>query len=181
MSRIGKQPVQLPDGVNVNCVDNELFVQGKCGKLSIKIPSLLSVNIDSTSKTLVVNRSVENSAARALHGLLRSLISNSVTGVVKPWEVKLEIVGVGYQAAMAGNILTLDVGFANPIKIEIPASVICAVPDSTHVTLSSADKQLVGQIAANIRSVRRPEPYKGKGIRYSGENVKRKSGKAFGS
>ena len=118
---------------------------------------------------------------RALHGLIRALVANMVRGVVEPWEKKLEIVGVGYQAAMSPGKLTLNVGFAHPVIIPLPAGVTCELPDNTHVVLKSADRQAVGQVAANVRRVRPPEPYKGKGIRYAGEHVKRKQGKAFGS
>jgi large subunit ribosomal protein L6 len=118
---------------------------------------------------------------RALHGLTRSLVQNMVTGVTKPFEKQLEITGVGYNASLAGNKLTLQVGFANKIVLEVPAGVKCEVPDPTHVTVRSPDKQACGQFAAEIRGVRPPEPYKGKGIRYQNEFVRRKAGKAFGS
>jgi len=181
MSRIGNLPVNIPKGVDVKLADDSVVVKGASGTLTVQVPPMLSVSLTQPANCLSVTRTADGALARSLHGLVRSLISNSVTGVIKPWEVKLEIVGVGYQASVAGKVLTLDVGFANPIRIDIPSTVTCALPDSTHITLTSPDKQLVGQIAANIRSVRKPEPYKGKGIRYSGEIVKRKSGKAFGS
>jgi large subunit ribosomal protein L6 len=128
-----------------------------------------------------VERPADDRESRALHGLTRALLNNMVQGVSTPWEKKLELQGVGYQASLSGKTLTLQVGFANAVKLTVPANVICEVPDNTHINLKSADRQAVGQFAAEIRSVRPPEPYKGKGIRYVNERVRRKAGKAFGS
>ena len=179
MSRIGKKPVAIPAGVDVKLTDRVLSVKGKAGELPLQIHDKMSVNIENDVVTVV--RPDDKRESRALHGLTRSLIQNMVTGVVTPFEKKLEIVGVGYNASLAGNKLTLQVGFANKIILEVPSGVVCEVPDATHITVRSADKQAVGQFAAEIRGVRPPEPYKGKGVRYAGEFVRRKSGKAFGS
>src|SRR5436305_7781345 len=179
MSRIGKAPIQIPSGVDVSVAGNEVTVKGPKGSLFRRIPADITVRQDGAE--LLVARPDDERQHRALHGLTRSLVNNMVTGVVKAFEKKLEIVGVGYQASIAGKTLNLQVGFANVVKLPIPASVKCSLPDNTHIHLSSADKQAVGQFAAVIRKVRPPEPYKGKGIRYEGEHVRRKAGKAFAS
>ena len=181
MSRIGKKGIDVPKDVVVAKEDGAVAVTGKFGKLTCPIPDAINVEFDPTARQVSVSRVEENATARSLHGLTRSLISNMVSGVSRPWEKRLEIVGVGYQASVSKGVLTLNVGFANPLLVTIPATVKCELPDATHIVLTSADKQLVGQIAADIRSLRPPEPYKGKGIRYSDEHVRRKSGKAFGS
>jgi large subunit ribosomal protein L6 len=156
-------------------------VKGKHGELALEAHPRMTVVLDDGKKELRVERPGDDREARALHGLTRALINNMVTGVTTPFEKKLEIVGVGYQAALSGKTLTLQVGFANAIKLPVPAGVTCEVPDPTHVNIKGADRQAVGQFAAEIRSVRPPEPYKGKGIKYHDERVRRKAGKAFGS
>lgn len=181
MSRIGKKPIPLPAGVTAKVDGGLLSVKGANGELKLKFHSAMKVTIDDAAKQIVVTRPDDERQNRALHGLTRSLVNNMVNGVVKPFERKLEIVGVGYQASIGGKTLNLQVGFANVVKLPIPASVKCTLPDNTHIHLSSADKQAVGQFAAVIRKVRPPEPYKGKGIRYEGEYVRRKAGKAFAS
>lgn len=181
MSRIGKKPVPVPAGVTAKVSGGTFSVKGPQGELSLKFHSAMKVVVDEAAKQVVVERPDDERANKALHGLTRSLINNMVAGVVTPFERKLEIVGVGYQASVSGKTLNLQVGFANVIKLPIPAGVKCALPDNTHITLQSADKQAVGQFAAVIRKVRPPEPYKGKGIRYEGEYVRRKAGKAFAS
>ena len=181
MSRIGNKAILIPGKVAVEIGLEYLSITGTHGSLRIPIPLKVSVNCNLTQSLLFVTRCDDSNIAKSLHGLTRSLISNCIAGVDRPWEVKLEIIGVGYQASLSNAVLTLDVGYSNPLKIQIPVGVTCVLPDSTHIILTSADKQLVGQIAANIREMRKPEPYKGKGIRYAGENVRRKSGKAFGS
>jgi large subunit ribosomal protein L6 len=158
-----------------------LSVKGAQGELKLTFHPNMQVKIDDATKAIVISRPNDERQNRALHGLTRSLVNNMVTGVVKPFEKKLEIIGVGYQASVGGKTLNLQVGYANTIKLPIPASVKCNLPDNTHIHLSSADKQAVGQFAAVIRKVRPPEPYKGKGIRYEGEHVRRKAGKAFAS
>ncbi|MFN0055242.1 MAG: 50S ribosomal protein L6 [Planctomycetales bacterium] len=181
MSRIGKKPVLLPAGVTAKVSDGVFSAKGPQGELSLKFHPAMQVSVDEAARQIVVARPDDERANKALHGLTRSLINNIVTGVVAPFEKKLEIVGVGYQASVSGTLLTLQVGFANPVKLPIPKGVKCTLPDNTHITLQSADKQAVGQFAAVIRKVRPPEPYKGKGIRYEGEHVRRKAGKAFAS
>lgn len=181
MSRIGKKPIPVPGAVQVKVDGQSVTVKGKHGELSLVAHPRMKVALDEAAKQIVVERPADDSEARALHGLTRALINNMVRGVETPWEKKLEIVGVGYQASLGGKTLTLQVGFANQIKLPVPAGVVCEVPDNTHINLKGADRQAVGQFAAEIRSVRPPEPYKGKGIKYSDERVRRKAGKAFGS
>jgi large subunit ribosomal protein L6 len=181
MSRIGKKPVPVPAGVTVKVDAGLLSVKGPQGELSLRFHPAMTVALDEAAKQLVISRPDDERANKALHGLTRSLVNNMVTGVVTPFERKLEIIGVGYQASISGKSLNLQVGFANVVKLPIPAGVKCTLPDNTHIVLQSADKQAVGQFAAVIRKVRPPEPYKGKGIRYEGEHVRRKAGKAFAS
>lgn len=179
MSRIGKKPVSVPGGVKVEVAGSRVSVKGPAGELVISVHPAMQVSV--SGPQILVQRPDDKRSNRALHGLTRSLLQNMVTGVVKPFEKKLEIQGVGYNASLSGNKLTLQVGFANKIVLEVPAGIKCEVPDATHVIVRSADKQACGQFAAEIRAVRPPEPYKGKGIRYQDEFVRRKSGKAFGS
>jgi large subunit ribosomal protein L6 len=181
MSRIGKKPVPVPAGVTVSIQGREITVKGKNGELRLEHHPAVSVVYDQNAQQILVARSDDRGESRALHGLTRALIHNMVAGVVAPFEKKLEIQGVGYQASLSGKTLTLQVGFANAVKLQVPPNVVCELPDNTHITLKSADKHAVGQFAANIRAVRPPEPYKGKGIRYVDERVRRKAGKAFGS
>ena len=181
MSRIGKKPIPIPAGVTAKVDAGVFSVKGAQGELKLEFHGAMTVKIDEATKQIVVTRPNDERQNRALHGLTRSLINNMVTGVVKPFECKLEIIGVGYQASVTGKTINLQVGYANVIKLPIPASVKCTLPDNTHIHLASPDKQAVGQFAAVIRKVRPPEPYKGKGIRYEGEHVRRKAGKAFAS
>lgn len=181
MSRIGKKPVVVPAGVTVTVQDGKISVKGKHGELTLEHHPGVGVAYEKEGQKLVVTRPDDRGESRALHGLTRALLNNMVTGVSTPFEKKLEIQGVGYQASLSGKTLTLQVGYANAVKLPVPSNVICELPDNTHINLKSADKQAVGQFAADIRSVRPPEPYKGKGIRYVDERVRRKSGKAFGS
>jgi len=179
MSRIGKKPVTVPEGVNVSVDGQTVTVKGKTAELKWAFHPSITVKYDSASRVLSVTRPDDTGVNRALHGLTRALIQNMVQGVVQPFEKKLEIVGVGYQASVSGKTLSLQVGYANTIKLPVPPNVQIKLPDQTHIQLASADKQAVGQFAAQIRKVRPPEPYKGKGIRYEGERVRRKAGKAF--
>lgn len=179
MSRIGKKPVAIPGGVKVEVSGNRVSAKGPAGELAVNVHPAMSVSVEGA--TLTVGRPDDKRSSRALHGLTRSLIQNMVNGVVKPFEKKLEITGVGYNASLSGNKLTLQVGFANKIVLEVPAGTKCEVPDPTHVVVKSCDKQACGQFAAEVRAVRPPEPYKGKGIKYQDEYVRRKAGKAFGS
>ncbi|RPI91197.1 MAG: 50S ribosomal protein L6 [Planctomycetaceae bacterium] len=181
MSRIGKKPVPLPAGVTAKVDAGMVAAKGPKGELKLKFHPNMKVTVDESARQVLVGRPDDASENRALHGLTRALINNMVNGVVTPFEKKLEIIGVGYQAALAGKTLNLTVGFANVIKLPIPPGVTCTLPDSTHITLTSCDRQAVGQFAAVIHKVRPPEPYKGKGIRYEGEQVRRKAGKAMAS
>lgn len=179
MSRIGKKPVPVPGGVKVEVSGTKVSVKGPAGELFVVVHPAMMVAVE--GEAVHVRRPDDKRSSRALHGLTRSLIQNMVVGVVKPFEKKLEIQGVGYNASLAGGKLTLQVGFANKIVLAVPDGVKCEVPDPTHVLVKSSDKQACGQFAADIRAVRPPEPYKGKGIRYQDEFVRRKAGKAFGS
>jgi large subunit ribosomal protein L6 len=182
MSRIGRKPVPVPANVKVSLADSTINVEGPKGKLSFQYRSEIGVEFDEAGKQVVVSRGDDERLSRSLHGLTRSLIANMVRGVSEGYTKKLEIVGVGYQAQLKkANTVALQVGYANQIVLEAPAGVTVVVPDPTHITISGADKQAVGQFAAVVRKVRPPEPYKGKGIRYEGEAVRRKAGKAFGS
>ncbi len=182
MSRIGRKPVPVPANVKVSVADSTINVEGPKGKLSWSFRSEIGVRYDESGKQVLVERSDDERQSRALHGLTRSLIANMVQGVASGYTKKLEIVGVGYQAQLKkANTVALQVGYANQVVLEAPAGVSVVVPDSTHITVSGADKQAVGQFAAEVRKVRPPEPYKGKGIRYEGETVRRKAGKAFGA
>lgn len=179
MSRIGKKPIPIGEDVEVRIENGAIHVQGNSGELSLTWNPGVTVEFDAESREVRVSRPDDSRQSRALHGLTRSLINNMVQGVREPFEKRLEIVGVGYSALLDGNTLNLQVGFANSVQLNVPEIVVCELPDPTHITVKSVDKQAVGQFAADIRSVRPPEPYKGKGIRYAGEYVRRKAGKAF--
>ncbi len=176
MSRIGKSPIDLPDGVEVKVSGDVVTVKGPKGSLSQTIQPSMSVGIE--DGTLTVSRDSDERQVRALHGLTRSLIYNMVVGVTDGYSKELTAVGVGYRAALKGNQLELQVGFSHPVSIEAPDGITFDVPEPTKIIVSGIDKQKVGQVAANVRAVRPPEPYKGKGIRYSDEQVRRKAGKA---
>ncbi len=180
MSRVGKKPIPVPSGVKIQ-VGDELRVEGPKGKLEQRIPATIKVRLDADKKELVVERPDDQKQSKALHGLTRALLANMVEGVTNGYRKGLEIQGVGYKAEMRGKNLVLSVGYANPITLAIPGNVTVALDGPTKVSVTGADKQAVGQFAAVVRKVRPPEPYKGKGIRYEGEVVRRKSGKAFGS
>jgi large subunit ribosomal protein L6 len=178
MSRIGKAPVQIPKGVKVAVNAGSVTVEGPLGTLKHRVHPEVDVALDAATSSLNVTRSSDNRVARSLHGLTRALVANMVEGVSKGYEKKLEIVGVGYLAAIQKNVLQLRVGFANELQVPIPAGLTVACPDQTHISIKGIDKQLVGQFAAEVRALRKPEPYKGKGIRYEAEQVRRKAGKA---
>ena len=175
MSRIGKQPIELPSGVNVAISPGRVQVNGPLGELSQNVPARMQIEQDDGS--LVVKRPTERGDDRALHGLTRSLIANMVEGVTKGFEKRLELQGVGYRATLRGIDLELNVGFSHPVVVKPPQGISFEVPDPTSVLVKGIDKQQVGEIAAEVRKVRPPEPYKGKGIRYEGEYVRRKVGK----
>lgn len=181
MSRIGKQPVVVPAGVDVTVKDGAIRVKGKNGELDMRWHPAMSVAYDAESRKINISRPDDQRQNRALHGLTRALINNMVDGVQKHFEKRLEIIGVGYQASLSNKVLSLQVGYANAVKLPVPADVICEVPAPTQIVVKSSNRASAGQFAANIRRVRPPEPYKGKGIRYVGEYVRRKAGKAFGS
>lgn len=178
MSRIGKKPVKIPANVKVQVTQRTVSVEGPQGKLSWEHRPEVSVEFVGDAKELRISRGNDERESRALHGLTRALIQNMVDGVSKGYEKKLEIVGVGYLAAVQGNILQVRVGFANEVHKPIPTGLKVTCPDQTHIVIKGIDKQLVGQFAAEVRAVRKPEPYKGKGIRYDGEVVRKKAGKA---
>ena len=175
MSRIGKRPIELPAGVNVTIDPGRVMVSGPLGELQQQVP--VRMTIDREDGQLVVTRPTERGEDRALHGLTRTLVANMVEGVTKGFEKKLQIQGVGYRAALRGTSLELNVGYSHSVVIEAPKGITFDVPTPTEVTVKGIDKQQVGEIAAQVRKVRPPEPYKGKGIRYEGEYVRRKVGK----
>ncbi len=177
MSRIGKKPIAVPSGVKVGVSQREITVEGKLGKLVWSHRPEVTVEVSEDGTEVNVTRKEDNREGRALHGLTRALVQNMVVGVATGYEKKLEIHGVGYLGAIQNNVLQLRVGFANEIQKPIPAGVEVTCPDQTHVVIRGIDKQKVGQFAAEVRAVRKPEPYKGKGIRYEGEQVRRKAGK----
>ncbi len=175
MSRIGKQPIELPPGVNVSLSPGRVMVNGPLGELTQEVPARMKV--EQANGQLIVARPTERGDDRALHGLTRTLIANMVEGVTKGFEKRLELQGVGYRATMQGADLRLDVGFSHPVVMKAPQGITFEVPTPTEVIVKGVDKQQVGQTAAEVRKVRPPEPYKGKGIRYEGEYVRRKVGK----
>lgn len=179
MSRIGKMPVALPKGVEAKLDGQHLTVKGPKGELDLDVVPEMSVKIDDGE--IVVERPSDQQRHKALHGLTRSLIANMVEGCAEGFRKTLEIQGVGYRADMRGSTLNLQLGFSHPIDYEPPEGVTIQTPDQTTVVVEGADKQAVGQAAAVIRGFRPPEPYKGKGIRYQGEHVRRKAGKTAGA
>ena len=175
MSRIGRAPIEIPSGVNVSISPGRVMVNGPLGELSQQVPARMKV--EQEDGTLTVTRPTERGEDRALHGLTRSLIANMVEGVTKGFEKRLELQGVGYRATLQGTDLRLDVGYSHPVVMKPPQGITFEVPVPTQVLVKGVDKQQVGQTAAEVRRVRPPEPYKGKGIRYEGEYVRRKVGK----
>jgi large subunit ribosomal protein L6 len=176
MSRVGKKPIPVPASVKVN-IGEQLEVQGPKGKLTVPIPE--GISIEQAKGTLEVKRASDRHAA--LHGLTRALAANAVTGVSTGFVRELEIVGIGYRADAKGGIVTFNLGYSHPIEFVLPAGVDCKVDKQTAITLSGSDKELLGQIAANMRSLRPPDPYKNKGIRYKGEVLRKKVGKSGAS
>lgn len=176
MSRIGKRPISIPNKVTVSIDGQAVAVKGPKGELSRVLPS--EVEVVQEGETLLVKRRDESRVARQRHGLSRTLVANMVEGVSQGFQRRLEIIGVGYRAQVQGKNLILNVGYSNPVQIEPPDGIQMAVENNTNVIVSGIDKEIVGNTAARIRAVRPPEPYKGKGIRYVGEVVKRKAGKA---
>jgi large subunit ribosomal protein L6 len=176
MSRIGKRPITVPSKVTIAIDGSHIAVKGPKGELSRVLPS--AVTVEQEGETLLVKRQDESRSSRQLHGLSRTLVANMVEGVSQGFQRRLEIQGVGYRAQVQGRNLVLNVGYSHQVQIEPPEGVQLAVETNTNVIVSGFDKELVGNTAAKIRAVRPPEPYKGKGIRYAGEAVRRKAGKA---
>jgi large subunit ribosomal protein L6 len=177
MSRVGRAPIPVPAGVDVSVADRRVTVTGPQGTLERELPGSITVRKD--DGTLVVERPDDQRHNRALHGLTRSLVSNMVTGVTAGFKKDLEIVGVGYRATSKGpDAIELALGFSHPVPVAAPPGITFEVPMPTRITVRGINKELVGQVAANIRKIRKPEPYKGKGVRYAGEVVQRKAGKA---
>ena len=179
MSRIGKQPIEIPQGVNVKINDGLISVEGPKGKLSQRVPPGLTATVDKTQ--LVIKRENDERQVRALHGLTRALAANMVTGVKTGFERKLDIVGIGYRAQLQGKALQLALGFSHPVIFPLPEGVTAEVERQVAITLRGADKALLGETAAKLRALRKPDPYKGKGIRYSGEVLRKKVGKKAGA
>lgn len=175
MSRIGRLPIDIPEGVTLKQDENKLTVKGPKGELSKEFSPLMTINI--TDDQVIVERSSDNREDRSLHGLTRSLIESMITGVTEGFEKKLEMVGVGYNAKLKGKDLELEVGYSHPVIIKTEGQIEFEVEKNTNITVKGIDKQLVGEMAAKIRSVREPEPYKGKGIKYVDEHIRRKVGK----
>jgi len=177
MSRIGRAPITVPSGVEISIAERNLTVKGPKGTLARPIPGEITVRQEDS--TLLVERPNDERQNRALHGLTRSLVNNMVVGVTDGFNKDLEIVGVGYRATARGaNQIELALGFSHPVVVDAPGGITFEVPQPTRITVRGIDKELVGQVAANIRKIRKPEPYKGKGVRYAGERVIRKAGKA---
>ncbi|MBU2603727.1 MAG: 50S ribosomal protein L6 [Actinobacteria bacterium] len=175
MSRIGREPIPVPAGVVVKVDGARVVVKGPKGEVSRDVSSAMTVTI--TDGVILVTRPSDAATHRALHGLTRALIANMVTGITTGFEKRLDIVGVGYRAALKGSDLEIQVGYSHPVVVTAPANIEFEVPAPTQIVVKGIDKQQVGQVAADIRAIRKPEPYKGKGIRYKGEVVRRKVGK----
>jgi len=175
MSRIGKKPIVLPQNVKVELRDGVVSVKGPKGSLSRSLMGGIEVEI--TDKAVNVKRTSDDKKTRSYHGLMRTLVSNMVDGVSKGFEKKLEIVGIGYRSELHGNKLTLHLGYSHPIDFPLPAGISAEVEKQTLVTIKGIDKELVGQIAAKVRSLRKPDPYKGKGVKYTTEVIRKKAGK----
>jgi large subunit ribosomal protein L6 len=176
MSRIGRKPIAIPGGVQVGVRGQQVEVKGPKGRLELHVHELCSVTVD--NGTVVVGRGAEHRTAKALHGLTRALVANMIRGVTEGFERKLEIVGIGYRVQLAGRNLTFSLGYSHPIVFPLPEGVTAEVDKQTAITLRGVDKYLVGQTAAQLRALRPPDPYKGKGVRYAGEVVRKKVGKA---
>ena len=176
MSRIGKQPVPVPSGVDVTINGRNVSVKGPKGTLTMDIAEPITVDRGDDG-AIVVNRPDDERRSRSLHGLSRTLVANLVTGVTEGYTTKMEIFGVGYRVALKGNTLEFALGYSHPVIIEAPEGITFAVETPTKFSITGIDKQQVGQISANIRRLRRPDPYKGKGVRYEGEQIRRKVGK----
>jgi large subunit ribosomal protein L6 len=176
MSRIGKNPIPVPSGVDVTISDGRVSVKGPKGSLERVIPGAITIRQD--GDVLLVERPDDQRENRSLHGLFRTLVNNMIVGVTDGFTKELDIQGVGYRATLQGDQLDLALGFSHPVKVKAPAGITFEVPTPNRIAVKGIDKEAVGQVAANIRKIRKPEPYKGKGVRYLGEHVQRKAGKA---
>ena len=176
MSRIGKLPINIPKNVDINCNNSEMIVKGQFGILQMKVPNV--INIEQNENILNVTLKEQTRNVRALHGLYRTLINNMIIGVSKQFKIVLLLKGVGYRAAVQDKIITLNLGYSHPVKIDIPEDILVEVTQNTTIILKSCNKEQLGLFASNIRSWRQPEPYKGKGILYENEQILRKAGKS---
>jgi large subunit ribosomal protein L6 len=176
MSRIGKLPIRIPENVDINYQDSTITIKGKFGTLTTELPNL--INVVQENNQLSVSLKEETKKVSSLHGLYRTLINNMVIGVSQQFDLTLILKGVGYRAAVQGNELVLSLGYSHPVKVEIPKQISVEVTQNTNITLKSCDKELLGLFASKIRAWRQPEPYKGKGILYKGEQIIRKAGKS---
>ena len=176
MSRIGRLPIEIPSGVTVSVAESVVTVKGPKGELTVNIASPIAVAIEENQ--VVVTRPDDERASRSLHGLTRTLIANDIVGVTTGYTKSLEIVGTGYRVTAKGSDIEFALGYSHPILVQAPAGITFTVEGNTKLTVSGIDKQAVGEVAANIRKLRKPEPYKGKGVRYAGEVVRRKAGKS---
>lgn len=176
MSRIGKLPIKIPPKVTIVVESNHISVKGPFGELSRIIPTGINVHLE--NEYLIVQKTVDTRANRQRHGLVRSLLNNMVIGVSQKFEIKLQMIGVGYRAQVQGKQLTLNVGFSHPVQFSIPEQIDIAIENNTNISIKGIDKEQVGLLASQIRAIRPPEPYKGKGIRYNDEVVLRKAGKS---
>ena len=176
MSRVGKQPITVPSGAKVEFKDGMMFAEGPKGKVSLKVLPDLDVKLD--DGVISVDRKGDSPAERSMHGLMRALLANAVEGVTSGFSKKLEVIGVGYKAEVQGKSIQFALGFSHPVIYNVPEGISIEVDKQNRITVSGADRQQVGQVAAEIRGLKPPEPYKGKGIRYSDEIVRRKAGKA---
>ena len=179
MSRIGKKPIEIPDGIKVRKDDSLVIIEGPGGTLSREIPEGVEVIVE--KNMVLVNTRSDDRRGRSLHGLVRTLIANMVMGINKGFEKSLEIVGVGYRGEVKGDTLVLLIGYSDPVKYKIPEGIKVKVDKQVNVVVSGIDKELVGRVASEIRDLKKPEPYKGKGIRYAGEYVRKKVGKSAGT
>jgi large subunit ribosomal protein L6 len=180
MSRIGRLPIAIPSGVTVEEKARKVSVKGPKGALELALRPEIDVKVEK-AQVVVQPNTGDTREVRAYHGMTRAILGNMMVGVTKGYERNLEIIGVGWNAAVSGKKLVLSIGFCNPVEMEIPAGLVVEAPKPTNISVKGADKQLVGQFAAAVRAQRPPEPYKGKGIRYEGEYVRKKQGKSFGS
>lgn len=179
MSRVGKMPIKLPQGVKVEVKDSLVKVEGPKGRLSLVLPLGVIAKVDSGA--IIVSRDEKIPKSSALQGLNRTLIHNMVHGVSAGFSKELDIVGVGYRAAMKGQVLSMTLGYSHPIEFELPVGIAGKVDNNTHITVTGADRMLVGHVASKIRAFKKPEPYQGKGVRYTNEHIVRKQGKAAGA